>query len=234
MTKCEELKKLCVEDFEGARRLVREEGTKCFTADPSTLDSVLWDAIRGGRLDVIEWYYETFDGDECVWTADAYCKLVVVAFRDATADTLERCEATADYVFEKYCLTAQSLDDPLVSAQLSYRIHTAALGLNWMVRKIGAAAVYGILDVIELKFARKALDDIRHVPQLQVIADYLRMSIAARETRANRTKSKSVDRKQALMIALQNAISLQYDLPVDWTYKQVCELVAQCDSFGRN
>ena len=233
MTEFDELKKMCADgNLEGAKRFVREEGTKCFTSDLCALDSVLWDAIRGGRLDVIEWYYETF-GYAFTWPTSACCKLAVVAFRDATADTFERCEATADYVFDKFQLSAQLLDSYHVVSEITAGPNNSALGLIWLVRKLGAEGVYRDLELIAVEYARETLGKIKHVPQLQAVADYLRMSIAARDTRANRG-GQATDRKQMLMIALQHAISLQYDLPVEWSFRQVHDLIAQCESFKQN
>ena len=112
-----------------------------------------------------------------------------------------------------------------------------------MVRKIGADVVYGRLDMLESDRARSIFDDIKHVPQLQAVAERLRATIVARTPGAARALDAApvgpvepvgrdgLGDSTNLCMALRHIVALQYDLPTDWLLERVRELLARCASF---
>ena len=171
--------------------------------DPSHA-TVLWDAIQRGHLDGADWYFDTFDDWSREWIQGKYspfvapmwrkftpdtflgvgihewtpctaCSLMASAFRNADYDNLDRCEAAADWVVEKFRLDVHDKTATLrFRAIIYFEKKNELLGLNWLVRKIGADCVYGKLDTCELDRAQLIFDTIKHVPQLQTVADRLR------------------------------------------------------------
>ena len=184
------MKKHCLAgEFNDATNIVRDRGLRwlderCVTHDH---ESILIHAIRGCHLDVANWYFDAFVVDEYLgaWADQMAGELTAHAFHSADRDNLERCEAAEDWVAEKFQLNAyDETAERRFPALISAETEKEPLGLAWLARKIGEAEIYGRLDSLELDCAHELFDKIKHVPQLQVIADYLRMSIAAREKRA--------------------------------------------------